>query len=61
MESKLITPEQASEMLGIKLATLYTWSLQGRIPSYKINGKLRRFDLHELQEWVKAQKAGRLS
>jgi excisionase family DNA binding protein len=48
----LMTPEQCSEFLGIKINTLYVMKSQGRIPYRKV-GHLLRFDFDEIVEWTK--------
>lgn len=52
---RLVSPEEAAEMLGIKVGTLYLWALQKRIPSYKL-GRCRRFKPAELQAWIEANR-----
>ena len=49
---KLITIKEVSEILGVKVSTLYEWVRNGTIPSYRLNG-LIRFDMEELCVWVK--------
>ena len=52
---KLVTIKIASEYLMVKQSTLYSWVHNGSIPFHKLNG-LIRFDMDELEEWVKASK-----
>lgn len=52
---KLITIKELSEYLKIKESTLYSWTSNGMIPSYKLNGLLR-FDSDEIEEWIKTKK-----
>ncbi len=49
----LLTPRQAAEILGIKLSTLYKYSMSGKIPTVKILGNLR-FRADALQEFIDA-------
>ena len=51
---KLITIKEVSEILGIRVSTLYSWASSDRIPSHRLNG-LIRFDLNEIYEWVTGQ------
>ena len=52
----LITIKELSEFLKVKQSTIYAWVHNGTIPFYKFNGLLR-FDMDEVQEWVKGSKA----
>ena len=45
----------ASEFLMVKESTLYSWVHHGSIPFHKLNG-LVRFDMDELEVWVKASR-----
>ena len=47
----LLTPKEAAEILGIKLSTLYKYSMSGKIPTVKILGNLR-FRADALQEFI---------
>ncbi len=49
----LLTPRQAAEILGIKLSTLYKYSMSEKIPTVKILGNLR-FRSDALQEFIDA-------
>lgn len=53
MEDKYIGAKEAAEYLGIKYVTLRAWIRQKKIPGYQI-GKLWRFKISELDEWVKS-------
>ncbi len=49
-----ISIEEAAEFLGIKVVTLRDWIRKKRgIPAHKI-GKLWKFKVSELDEWVKS-------
>lgn len=52
----LVTIKELSEFLKVKPSTLYFWVHNGTIPFIKLNGLLR-FDMDEIQEWVKDSKA----
>jgi len=43
-----------AEFLGISPKTLYTWTAEGRIPSYKF-GRSVRLKLEELEAWASNQ------
>jgi excisionase family DNA binding protein len=49
-----------ARFLAVKEPTLYQWAELGQIPCYKINGCVR-FNLEEIEEWVKSCKKDRLS
>jgi excisionase family DNA binding protein len=49
-----ITVEEASRILKIKPATLYTWAYRRKIPSQKV-GKALRFREKDLEVWLKTQ------
>jgi len=52
---KLLTPQEAASLLGIKLSTLYTWAYRRQIPVQKV-GRALRFSPSALTAWL-AQKA----
>lgn len=51
----LITVQELSHILKIKVKTLYQWAELGQIPSLKLNGCLR-FDLNEIYQWINSCK-----
>ena len=58
---KLLTPKQLSELLQIKLSTVYKWTHYGYVPSVKI-GDLIRFREKRIEQWIKKkEKDGRMS
>ena len=58
---KLLTPEQLSELLQIKISTVYKWAHYGYVPMVKI-GPLIRFKESKVEEWLrKRERKGRLS
>lgn len=54
MERRYLNINELSEYVGIPKGTLYVWVCQKRIPYAKIGGLLR-FDLRQIDEWVKAR------
>ena len=54
MSRSLITIQQAAQRIGISPTTLYKWVSQRRVPHIKI-GRLVKFDLHSLEEWIHQQ------
>ncbi|NOX98115.1 MAG: helix-turn-helix domain-containing protein [Nitrospirae bacterium] len=51
---KLLTPEELSKLLKVKLSTIYNWSHLEFIPHVKI-GRLLRFREVEIDKWIKAK------
>ena len=49
---KLLTIEELSEILGVKKATLYSWTSKKRIPYIKLSEGILRFRESEIQEWI---------
>jgi excisionase family DNA binding protein len=47
----MLTIAQVSDLLNIKISTLYAWVSQGKIPHVKIHG-LIRFQAQEIQQWL---------
>ena len=56
MENKnILTIKELSEIISIKPSTLYSWSMQKKIPFIKI-GKKVLFDLAEVMVWIESHK-----
>ena len=51
----LLTIKEVAELINCPLSTIYAWSGQGEMPSYKVKGLLR-FDAGEIEEWIKQWK-----
>jgi len=49
--TKLLTPQQTADVLGVQKSTIYQWTHQGYIPHVKL-GKLVRFREKKVMEWV---------
>lgn len=47
----LLTPIQLSELLQVKLSTVYKWSHYGYVPHFKVGGNLR-FDRNQITRWL---------
>jgi excisionase family DNA binding protein len=52
---KILTVTDVSEMLKVKLKTLYQWAELGLIPCMKLNGCLR-FSFDEIHGWLQSCK-----
>lgn len=55
MEGEWLTAEEAAKYLNISIANLYALSQASKIPAHKI-GKMWRFDISELDIWIKSNK-----
>jgi len=55
-----ITVKDAANFLSIKGKTIYYLVNHGLIPHYRI-GKMVRFNKDELENWMKAKKAGSMT
>jgi len=52
---KLLTIKELSEILKVKVKTIYQWAELGQIPCIKLNGCLR-FDLADINAWINNSK-----
>ncbi len=52
MDRRYIGIKELSEYLGLKVNTVYAWVFRKKIPYIKL-GKLVKFDLEELEAWLK--------
>ena len=48
-----VTAEQVARHLGVVKDTIYRWREHKRLPAHKI-GRLWKFQLSEVDEWVRA-------
>ncbi|MFC1666989.1 helix-turn-helix transcriptional regulator [Candidatus Omnitrophota bacterium] len=48
----LITPQQLSDLLQVRLSTIYKWVHYGYVPCIKIGG-LVRFKENKVEEWLR--------
>jgi len=55
MERRFIGIGEMAEYLGITKGSLYVWTCQRRVPFLKI-GKLVKFDLREIEGWLKEKR-----
>lgn len=60
MERRFIGIKDLSEYLGLTKGTLYVWVCQRRVPYLKI-GKLLKFDIIEIEKWLKDKRVKELS
>jgi len=57
---RLLTPKDVSEMLQIRLSTIYHWVQTRAIPFFKI-GRHIRFKVRDLEKWLEKQRRGKFS
>lgn len=50
--TEILTPQQAADFLGVKLSSIYKYSMDGIIPKIK-RGKRLYFQRSQLIEWLK--------
>ena len=55
MRKQFIGIKELAEYLGIRINTIYMWTYQKKLPYFKI-GKLVKFDLGEIDTWLKGKK-----
>ncbi len=48
---KMLSPEQVSDMLEVKVSTIYQWTHQRFIPHIKV-GRFVRFREDEIERWL---------
>jgi len=48
----MLNPEEVSQLLQVKLSTVYQWTHQSYIPHYKV-GRFVRFDESEITKWLR--------
>lgn len=51
---ELVDIKKVSEILGVKVATVYSWVSQRRIPYIKM-GRLLKFDVGQIERWITEQ------
>ncbi len=55
MERRFLSIKELSVYLGVTVGTLYSWVCYRKIPYIKM-GRLTKFDLREIEEWVKKRR-----
>ena len=51
---RLLSPSEASGLLGVSVSTIYTWAYRRQIPFQKV-GRALRFSPEALREWLASQ------
>jgi len=55
MDKRLLNVGEAAEYLGVTKGTLYVWACRRKVPFVKI-GRLTKFDLRDLDKWIRIKK-----
>ncbi len=50
---KYATYDEVTQIFGFKKPTLYSMVCKKQIPHYRLNSRTVRFDLEELEDWIK--------
>jgi len=53
--TKLLSPQELSDVLSVSIETVYAWTSQKRIPYIKM-GRLVRFNADEVNKWLERQR-----
>ena len=54
---KYVSADFVAEYFNVSRRTVEGWTYRGLIPSIKINGKLVRYDLEKIEQWIASQNA----
>jgi len=60
VDKRYVGTQELSEYLGLTKGTLYVWVCQRKIPYLKV-GKLVKFDLKEIDDWLTGKRIKELS
>ena len=60
MQRRFLGIKDCAEYLGITKGTLYVWVCHRKIPYVKV-GRLVKFDLKAIEEWLKANAVAELN
>jgi excisionase family DNA binding protein len=52
---RLLTARELAELLGFAAGTIVDWAEAGKVPAFKVGGRLR-FRLSEVEAWLEAQR-----
>ena len=58
MEDRWLSVDEIADHIGIKRDTVYKWVKKRNMPFHKV-GKLLKFQIKEVDQWVRDGKAGR--
>ena len=57
MTERLLTARELGALLGFSTATVVDWAEAGKVPVFKLGGRLR-FRLSEVEAWLETKRAG---
>ena len=57
MEKRLVGANELAQYLDLSINTVYSWIQLRKIPFFKI-GRLPKFDLREIEEWMSERRVG---
>lgn len=57
MSDRLLNARELADLLGFQAGTIVDWSERGKIPSFKIGGRLR-FRESEVLDWLEERRQG---
>jgi len=55
VRDRLLSANEAAQLLGVSAYTIRQWARERRIPYYKV-GRLLRFDADEIERWLGQQR-----
>jgi excisionase family DNA binding protein len=53
---RLLSPQEAADLLGVEVVTIRRWMVSGDLPSFRISKKTSRIAFEELQAWLGAKR-----
>ncbi len=60
MEDRWLSVDEIAKYLGVSRDTVYKWIERKALPAHKL-GRLWKFRIHEVDDWVRAGQAGESS
>jgi excisionase family DNA binding protein len=51
-EERFLTMKEVGNLMGLDRSTVYNWKRKGLLPHYKIGGRVVRFKLAEVLQWL---------
>jgi excisionase family DNA binding protein len=60
MQKRFLNIKECSELTSISQKTLYKWCQERRIPFLQPGGKMLRFEIFEIQQWLAGARVVRI-
>ena len=60
MEKRILNMDDCAKYLGLSKGTLYVWVCRRKIPYLKV-GRLVKFDMRKIEEWLKENSVSKLN